>query len=220
MALRGSGSFGLEDNALLEEMVFSKKPELLTPAEADALYEAADKLFCFSKSVDVGSALCIHRLLYAYAKLHEDRDMMIRELYHQGMTGFYLNLKIARMDINVHQGGGSSALFHRVPPTLTNGTILPARKRGDISSGAWETEIWCFPGIVTITVWPREDRRKRFTQTTCAIFRKRCELRNHRRIAWSPLEFPGMRLPTPCIMTVSRFYPSCAAGRTVSLHRT
>ena len=40
----------LEDNALLEEMVFSKKPELLTPAEADALYEAADKLFCFSKA--------------------------------------------------------------------------------------------------------------------------------------------------------------------------
>jgi len=91
----------LEDNTLLEEMVFLKKPELLTPAEADALYEAADKLFCFSKSVDVGSALCIHRLLYAYAKLHEDRDMMIRELYLQGMTGFYLNLKIARMDINV-----------------------------------------------------------------------------------------------------------------------
>lgn len=51
--------------------------------------------------MDVGISFRIHKLLYAYARLHKDRDMMIRELYYQGLAAFYLNLKIASMGINV-----------------------------------------------------------------------------------------------------------------------
>lgn len=91
----------VEDNALLDELVSSKTPETLTLQDAQELAEAADRLFHYPKGLDVGATLCIHRLLYAYAKKRGDRDMMIRELYHQGMSSFYLNLKIASMDVNV-----------------------------------------------------------------------------------------------------------------------
>lgn len=92
---------GQENNALLQKLLFSKTPESLSAKEVSEFSELADGLFHYARSMDVGISLCIHRLLYAYAKLHEDRDMMIRELYYQGLAAFYLNLKISSMGINV-----------------------------------------------------------------------------------------------------------------------
>jgi len=90
-----------ENNRLLDQLVFSRKAEDLSQEEVRELTRAADKLFHNAKSIDVGISFRIHGLLYAYAQLHEDRDMIIRELYFLGMTAFYLNLKIAPMGINV-----------------------------------------------------------------------------------------------------------------------
>ena len=92
-----------EDNALLEELVFSRTPESLSPAQAQELSAQAERLFHYPKSVDIGIAFRIHQLLYGYARLHGDRDGIIRELYHLGVNGFYLNLKVTDMGINVYR---------------------------------------------------------------------------------------------------------------------
>jgi len=91
----------VENNSLLDALVFSRTPETLSPQDVQELSAAASKLFQNAKSIDVGISYHIHQLLYGYARLRQDRDMTIRELYYLGMTSFYLNLKIAPMGINV-----------------------------------------------------------------------------------------------------------------------
>lgn len=91
----------IENNALLDALVFSRTPESLSPEDVQDLNYAVSRLFQNAKSIDVGISYRIHRLLYDYARLHQDRDMLIQELYYLGMTSFYLNLKISPMGINV-----------------------------------------------------------------------------------------------------------------------
>lgn len=90
-----------EDDALLKELVLSRRAEDLTPEDAEQLRSAAARLFHFNRSVDVGAAYRIYKLLYDYAVLQGDRAEIIRELYNQGIALFYLNLKNGPLDINV-----------------------------------------------------------------------------------------------------------------------
>lgn len=81
-----------ENDAILREILFTKTAETLTEREAEQLSLLADELFDFNRSVDVGIAYKIHRLLYAYARRREDVDLAVRELYYQGITIYYLNV--------------------------------------------------------------------------------------------------------------------------------
>lgn len=82
-----------ENDAILKDILFTKTAETLTEREAEQLSGLADKLFDFNRSVDVGIAYKIHQLLYAYARLKGDEDLMVRELYYQGITIYYLNVE-------------------------------------------------------------------------------------------------------------------------------
>jgi hypothetical protein len=64
----------------------------------------ADALFNYNRSADAGIAYRIHQLLYEYAKLRGDTDAIVRELYFQGITLLYLNVRDAGTGVN---------LFHR-----------------------------------------------------------------------------------------------------------
>ncbi len=90
-----------ENDAILEEILFSRTPEALTAEEASALMELADALFNYNRSPDVGISYRIHQLLYGYALLRNDTDMIIRELYYQGITLFYLNVSYQENGINL-----------------------------------------------------------------------------------------------------------------------
>lgn len=91
-----------ENDRILQEILFSKKAETLMPEEAAQLSELAEELFSYNRSPDTGVAYRIHKLLYEYAEHRQDVDLMIRELYHQGITILYLN---------VSSGDGKKGLF-------------------------------------------------------------------------------------------------------------
>lgn len=82
-----------DNNQILREILFSRKADTLTEEEASQLSELAEALFHFNRSPDTGIAYRIHQLLYSYAKYHDDIDLMIRELYYQGITLFYLDVQ-------------------------------------------------------------------------------------------------------------------------------
>lgn len=90
-----------ENDQILERFLFSRKAETLTREEADDLWELSGVLFNFNKSLDVGIAYRIHQLLYAYAEYHADKDMMVRELYSQGVTLIYLNVRLMGRGVNL-----------------------------------------------------------------------------------------------------------------------
>ena len=90
-----------ENDRILNEILFSKDAETLSAEEAARLGELADALFNFNRSQDIGIAYRIHKLLFAYAQYHNDTDMIIRELYYQGITLFYLNVKDSGQQIDL-----------------------------------------------------------------------------------------------------------------------
>lgn len=90
-----------ENDAILGEILYSRSADTLTEEEAAALRELADALFNYNRSPDVGIAYRIHQLLYAYAERLEDPDGMVRELYFQGITLFYLNVRESNGQINL-----------------------------------------------------------------------------------------------------------------------
>lgn len=90
-----------ENDGILREVLFSKTPETLTEEEVQDLSELAAALFDYDRSPDVGIAYHIHRLLYDYARYKGDVDLTIRELYYQGITIMYLNVKDSEQGINL-----------------------------------------------------------------------------------------------------------------------
>ena len=81
-----------ENDGILNEILFSKTAQTLTEEEAGQLLELADALFNYNRSPDVGIAYYIHKLLYSYAQLKGDVDLIVQELYYQGITLMYLNV--------------------------------------------------------------------------------------------------------------------------------
>lgn len=90
-----------ENNAILKEIVFSRDAQTLTADEVEELKEFADSLFASVQQADVGIAYKVHKLLYEYAKLHNDRDLYIRELYYLGVSLFFLSPTISEFGINL-----------------------------------------------------------------------------------------------------------------------
>ena len=90
-----------ENDAILKEILFSKTGKTLTQQEAAALEELAGALFNYNRSPDVGVAHYIHKLLYEYAEARGDVDGMVKELYYQGITLFYLNVRNMELGIDV-----------------------------------------------------------------------------------------------------------------------
>lgn len=91
----------LENDEILKQVVFSKKPECLTPEEVSELEEFADALLSFVRQSDAGIAYKIHCILYEYAKLVGDKDLYIKELYHLGISLYYLSPNANEFGINV-----------------------------------------------------------------------------------------------------------------------
>lgn len=91
------------NNQILKEILFTKSADTLTENEAKQLGELASELFHFNRSLDTGIAYKIHQLLYAYAQYHEDINMMIKELYYQGITLFYLNVRDEGQIVGIFQ---------------------------------------------------------------------------------------------------------------------
>ena len=94
-----------DNDRILKDILFSRKPQELSAEEAGQLSELAGALFNHNRSPDVGVAYRIHRLLYAYAQHHRDRALMIRELYFQGITLMYLNVRDSKLGLDLFVEG-------------------------------------------------------------------------------------------------------------------
>ena len=165
-----------ENDGILREVLFSKTPESLTEEEARDLSELAAALFDYDRSPDVGIAYYIHRLLYEYARYKGDVDLTIRELYYQGITIMYLNVKDGGQGVNlfVDQMGayfreGASYLdrYEEITDPQTRGFIIRClgnMKYGirDLSgnmdvniNGYWKEYMDCFRRTMEIVQSPR-----------------------------------------------------------------
>lgn len=122
-----------ENDAILQQILFCKTAQTLTADEADALRELAGALFNYNRSADAGIAYRIHQLLYEYARLQGDTDQIVRELYFQGITLFYLNVRDAGTGVNLfHEqigtyfsaGAGYLAQYEALESAETRGYIL------------------------------------------------------------------------------------------------
>ena len=89
-----------QSNAILDEVIFSRRAEDLTEEEAAGLSEFAGKLFHYANSEDCGIAYKIHALLLDYARLKQDDRAIIRELYRAGVTMHYMNVRSDDSSIN------------------------------------------------------------------------------------------------------------------------
>lgn len=89
-----------ENDHLLDELIYSRKPEELNEENVADLREFADILFAFTSGKDTGVAYRVHQLLCQYAELHGDRNLHIRELYYEGLSAFYLRLSNPEAGLN------------------------------------------------------------------------------------------------------------------------
>ena len=69
-----------ENNRLLDELIYARRPEELDDDEIADLTEFAGRLFNYSNSEDSGIAYKIHELLLKVARLRGDEAMLIKEL--------------------------------------------------------------------------------------------------------------------------------------------
>ncbi len=87
-----------ENTALLRKYLFPTLDDIITTSEQDIrqLLEFADALM--AGQLDVMLNYTIHNALIVYARHHNLRDMLIRELYNTGMALFYVNSLIETTD--------------------------------------------------------------------------------------------------------------------------
>lgn len=90
-----------QNNALLNELIYSRTPEALDDDEIADLTAFAGKLFNYAHSEDCGVAYKVHELLLAAARLRRDVPMLIQELYYNGVTLHYVNIKDDEHGINL-----------------------------------------------------------------------------------------------------------------------
>lgn len=90
-----------ENNTLLNELIYSRDPKLLDDEEITDLSALADKLFNFANSEDCGVAYEIHHLLLEAARFRDDEVLIIKELYYNGITLHYLNIRDDDHNVNL-----------------------------------------------------------------------------------------------------------------------
>lgn len=96
----------MENDAILNEILYSRRAEDLTEEDVRELSELADKMFTLISQNDLGTSYRIHQLLFAYAELKGDRDLRIRELYHLGVGLYFISPRMSELSINL---GGKQA---------------------------------------------------------------------------------------------------------------
>ncbi len=166
-----------ENDAILQQILFTKTAQTLTAEDAEDLRALADALFNYNRSADAGIAYRIHQLLYEYAKLRGDTDAIVRELYFQGITLLYLNVRDAGTGVNLFHrqigayfraGGDFFAQYEALKSAETRGYILRClgnRKYGlrleqlshDPSAGnsLWEDYLSIFSQTMEVLTTPR-----------------------------------------------------------------
>ncbi len=118
-----------DNDRLLDQLIFSRRPEDLTPEDVADLEEFADGLSRFNQKLDNGAAHYVHRLLYDYARLHEDRALCIRELYYLGLTLHYMNQQNTDAGVNLF-GAQVSGYFTQGAAYLDQYEELDRESRG------------------------------------------------------------------------------------------
>lgn len=91
-----------ENDEFLRDNILTADPSTLTAEDIAELSELADILFHNATGCDIGIAYKIHSLIYKYAEYYGKRDLMIKELYYQGLTLYYLHFSIGSMKINTN----------------------------------------------------------------------------------------------------------------------
>lgn len=168
-----------ENDQILNEILFSRTAEDLTETEAADLGELAQALFNYNRSTDTGIAYRIHRLLYAHARHKGDVDLTVKELYLQGITLMYLNVRDPQEGINLfldqigsffQEGASYLAQYEELTNPQTRSYIL--RCLGNVKyglksfqgsndgvpchiSGGWEDYSACFSTAMEIFQCPR-----------------------------------------------------------------
>ncbi len=89
------------NDRFLNETIYRRAPEDISPEEKAELMELADALFQNGRGLDPGVAYRIHGLLDAYAIAHNDLDLHIRELYYQGLVLNSFHLYRSERGINL-----------------------------------------------------------------------------------------------------------------------
>lgn len=90
----------LENDRILDEILYSRTAEELTEEDVAELEEFADQLFTMLQQNDLGTAYKVHQLLLAYAELKNDFDLRIRELFHLGVVLYYVSPRMSELSIN------------------------------------------------------------------------------------------------------------------------
>ena len=90
-----------ENNALLGELVYTRDAKTLSDSDIAELEEAAGRLFNYANSEDCGVAYKIHELLLKAARFRDDVPMIVRELYYNGITLHYINVRDEDHDVNL-----------------------------------------------------------------------------------------------------------------------
>lgn len=90
-----------QNEALLAQFVYDRDPASLTEADIQGLSAFAGRLFNYANSEDMGVAFKVHQLLLAAARSREDVPMIVRELYHTGITLHYMNVRDEGTGINL-----------------------------------------------------------------------------------------------------------------------
>ncbi len=89
------------NDRFLNASIYRRNPEDISPTEKAELLELADALFQNGRGLDAGVAYRIHNLLDAYAVIHKDLDLHIREQYYQGLVLNSFHLYRSDMGINL-----------------------------------------------------------------------------------------------------------------------
>lgn len=100
-----------ENNALLQTCVCGRDPASLTDEEITGLEAFAGRLFNYSNSEDVALSHRVHQLLLEAARSRGNDPMIIKELYLNGVTLHYMNVRDENLGINL-LGDQIQAFFH------------------------------------------------------------------------------------------------------------
>ena len=115
------------NDRFLKESIYNRAPEDFSLTEKDDLMELADTLFQNGRGLDAGVAYRIHNRLDAYAIVHNDLDLHIRELYYQGLVLNFFRL-YARIWASTSRERPFTASFPRARPTLKIRRRFPVKK--------------------------------------------------------------------------------------------
>jgi len=133
-----------ENDRLLDQFLFSRRPEALSDGEIEDLKELAAKLSSYALGLDTGVAYRIHQLLYRCAQIRGDRALAVRELYYQGLSVYYMSMSDTSSGINLlvdkvgeyfEAGAAYLSEYEDIPDAETRGYIIRCLANRRLGSG-------------------------------------------------------------------------------------